>query len=257
MLEMLLESFLVVLLMLSLAYWLVVWVSAWEFFRGRRPAPGGYRPAVSILKPVKGLDSQAAENFASFCRQEYGEFEILFGVNDTADPAVPVVRQLQVAFPRVPIRLVVVPEGALNAKVGILDRLVREARHDVLVVADAEPVEPVVGEDSRQREAAAHSLAEDDDVGLYVVVVSGEHRPHPPEAGLHLIPDEQSPVAVTHLANTLNNLGANDPRVVAAAIAQLKRPRLGCAVDVLSAAVVPVGLPGCGQLAAIVVNVSS
>lgn len=141
-----LQIVLVVLVVMSLGYWLVVWASAWKFFH-RRPAlpldgnvpSSGHRHPVSILKPVKGLDSHAYDNFASFCRQDYGGgVEVVFGVNDAADPAVRAIKKLQADFPHVPIKLVVVPPGALNAKVGILERLAREAAHDVLVIADAD-----------------------------------------------------------------------------------------------------------------------
>ncbi|HEY5314184.1 MAG TPA: bacteriohopanetetrol glucosamine biosynthesis glycosyltransferase HpnI [Pirellulales bacterium] len=133
------QGLLLILLVTSLVYWFVAWASAWKFFRRQKSVHGIHCPAVSILKPVKGLDPHAYENFASFCRQQYpGDFEVLFGVNDAADPAVRSVKRLQADFPEVPIRLVIVAPGALNAKVGILDRLSREARHDVLIVADAD-----------------------------------------------------------------------------------------------------------------------
>jgi ceramide glucosyltransferase len=133
-----------------LLYYLVGIYSAWRFFRvahreaGHAPPENEQAPPISVLKPVRGIDPGAYENFASFCRQEYSEFEILFAVNDSQDPAVPVVQGLIADFPGRTIRLIVVAErlGA-NTKVSNLCRLVREARHDLLVITDSDvQVEP-------------------------------------------------------------------------------------------------------------------
>jgi ceramide glucosyltransferase len=133
-----------------LFYYLVGIYSAWRFFRvaHRPPHPTspavGELPSISVLKPVRGLDPGAYENFASFSRQDYPEFEILFALNDPEDPAVPVVEKLIADFPGRSIRLIVISErlGA-NTKVSNLCRMVREARHDLLVITDSDVrVEP-------------------------------------------------------------------------------------------------------------------
>src|SRR6202795_3866540 len=83
-----------------LFYYLVGIYSAWRFFRaahrraGQTPPAKAEAPPVSVLKPVRGLDPDAYENFASFCRQDYPEFEILFAVSDATDPAVPIIQTL-------------------------------------------------------------------------------------------------------------------------------------------------------------------
>jgi ceramide glucosyltransferase len=133
-----------------LFYYLVGIYSAWRFFRvahrgaGQTPPAKDEAPPVSVLKPVRGLDPGAYENFASFCRQDYSEFEILFAVNDAKDPVVPIVQKLIADFPGQSIRLIVVAERlGPNTKVSNLCRLVREARHDILVITDSDVrVEP-------------------------------------------------------------------------------------------------------------------
>jgi ceramide glucosyltransferase len=127
-----------------LLYYLVGIFSAWRFFRVAHGFKNSARgnPAVatantlapiSVLKPVRGLDPNAFENFASFCRQDYAEFEILFAVSDAADPVVPVLRKVIADFPNRPIRVIVVEERlGPNSKVSNLCRLVREARYDLL-----------------------------------------------------------------------------------------------------------------------------
>jgi ceramide glucosyltransferase len=133
-----------------LFYYLVGIYSAWRFFRvahrgaGQAPHMLENPDPISVLKPVRGLDPDAYENFASFCRQDCLAFEILFAVNDPEDPAVPVVQKLIADFPQRSIRLVVVEEHlGPNTKVSNLCRLVREARHDLLVITDSDVrVEP-------------------------------------------------------------------------------------------------------------------
>lgn len=123
-------------------YVLGAWAS-WRFFRKARAQAAkrenNFTLPVSVLKPLHGLDRGAYDNFASFCRQEYPQYEILFAVSDENDPAVPVVRHLISDFPDVPIRLLVNRDrkGA-NDKVGKLCLMAQEARNDLLIVTDSD-----------------------------------------------------------------------------------------------------------------------
>lgn len=123
-----------------LAYYIAATLAALRFFtRERSRQSFAFAPAVSLLKPVRGVDFGSYENFASFCRQEYADYEILFGVGDDADPAVPLIQRLISDFPQRRIRLFVGAEriGA-NRKVNMLARLTREAQHEILVLTDGD-----------------------------------------------------------------------------------------------------------------------
>ena len=93
---------------------------------------------VSVLKPLRGLDPNTYPAFVSQIRQDYSEYEVLFGTDRENDPTVHEVRRLQREFPDAPIRLVIGSVPALNGKVGILEELARHARHPVWVVNDSD-----------------------------------------------------------------------------------------------------------------------
>lgn len=125
-----------------LAYYLTATYCGWAYFRALRKTASArpeFFPPVSVLKPVRGLDNSAYENFASFCRLNYPEYEILFGVVDPDDPAIPVVKKLQRDFPEHTIRLLVgAPSLGTSPKMNNLCRLVREAKHEFLVINDSD-----------------------------------------------------------------------------------------------------------------------
>ncbi len=123
-----------------LVYYALATLATLRFFgRERARQLPNYTPPVSVLKPVLGVDFGSHENFASFCRQEYTNYEILFAVNNDGDPAVPVIRRIIAEYPEREIRLLVGAEhfGA-NRKVNKLARLAREAQNEVLVLTDGD-----------------------------------------------------------------------------------------------------------------------
>ncbi len=128
-------------------YYLIAIFSAWHFFRissKRRSETSSFTPPVSILKPVRGEDPGAYENYASFCRLDYQEYEIVFCVSDRNDPALRVIDRVVRDFPTCRIR-VLFGSGrvATNDKVAKLVRLVNEAQYEHLVINDSDVrVEP-------------------------------------------------------------------------------------------------------------------
>jgi ceramide glucosyltransferase len=106
----------------------------------RQPRPQvGERPPVSILKPLKGDEPLLEAALASFCTQSYPEYQIVFGVQDRADPAIAVVEHLRALFPQLDITLVVdeTRHGG-NGKIANLINMWPAARHDVIVLADSD-----------------------------------------------------------------------------------------------------------------------
>jgi ceramide glucosyltransferase len=124
----------------AIYYFLVLYSTARFFSAARNESLRNtdFTPPVSCLKPIRGLDVEAYENYASFCRQDYPDYEILFCV-DEDDPAVPVLKKLVSDFPERRIRLLYGSgRDAINDKVARLVRLVNEAQYDMLVITDGD-----------------------------------------------------------------------------------------------------------------------
>jgi ceramide glucosyltransferase len=113
-------------------------VAAARFAR-RRTAVPAERPAVSVLKPLYGAEPGLYENLRSFIDQDYPQRQIIFGVRNPADGALPVVRRLIAERPDCDIELIVDSRATgSNLKVANLLNMLPAARHDLLVFADSD-----------------------------------------------------------------------------------------------------------------------
>jgi ceramide glucosyltransferase len=122
------------------AYYLIVLYSSWRYFHEPVLAPEpSFTPPVSILKPIRGLDPDAYENLASFCRLDYPSFEMVLCVDADDHGVLAVLDKLQLDFPQRRIR-VLYGSGriAANDKVAKLARLVNEAENEVVVISDSD-----------------------------------------------------------------------------------------------------------------------
>lgn len=123
-------------------FYILAIYSSSRYFRQSRNQPGknvDFLPPISNLKPVRGLDPDAYQNFASFCRQDYPDYELIFCVTDQTDPSVPVINKLMQDFPQRQIRLLYsAGHTSINDKVAKMRLMVREARYDYLVINDSD-----------------------------------------------------------------------------------------------------------------------
>ena len=100
------------------------------------------RPSVTLLKPLCGLEPNLYENLESFCRQDYaGPVQVVFGIQNAADPAIAVVERLKAAYPALRLDLVIdARQHGSNRKVSNLINMAERIAHDVVVLADSDMV---------------------------------------------------------------------------------------------------------------------
>lgn len=124
-------------------------LTVWQWWEARRfplhkAQPARHRPPLTLLKPVKGFDSHSRACFESWMQQDYdAPTQILFGVGSADDPVCDVIRGLLQDYPNCDAELVICqPALGLNAKVSSLCHLAKLAKHEHLVVSDADVAVP-------------------------------------------------------------------------------------------------------------------
>jgi ceramide glucosyltransferase len=141
MITMVLQLFLSSLTVAAVCYYFVAIFAAVHFFASPRhkAATQGDSLPVTIMIPLCGADFDAYTNFASFCRQDYSEFQIVFGVRDEDDTAIPVVHQLMGDFPARDIELVISAASiGENRKVSNLHNMLARVKHQQIVIVDSD-----------------------------------------------------------------------------------------------------------------------
>jgi len=124
-------------LALSLVSFGVAAIALARHRRAKPPSGSAVLPAVSIVKPLCGLDDDLADNLASFYALDYPEYEVVFSFERDSDPAFPIARRVADAHPS--IRTVFVFDGSepgLNAKVNRLSAGIKRARHALILLSD-------------------------------------------------------------------------------------------------------------------------
>ncbi len=113
--------------------------TAISFFSHPYAVDPDFHPPVTLLKPICGADGDAYENLASFCRQQYPVYQIIFSVRDPQDTGLAVVRQIIRDFPERDLQLVISDRCiGTNLKVSNLANAVAQAKHELLLIADSD-----------------------------------------------------------------------------------------------------------------------
>ena len=115
--------------------------------RCRRPGqclpPPSHAPAVTIVRPVCGLENFIEETLRSSFLLDYPRVEILFCVARADDPAGTLAQRLMVDYPWIDARLLVGNERISgNPKLNNMFKGWREASHDFVVFADSNVLMP-------------------------------------------------------------------------------------------------------------------
>lgn len=96
-------------------------------------------PPVTVIKPLKGAEGPLYENLASFCRQEYPCFQLVFCLQSPDDPALGVVSRLKREFPGVDMEIVVSKNRiGYNPKVNNMANGYAFSKYDLLLLSDSD-----------------------------------------------------------------------------------------------------------------------
>jgi len=120
------------------AFYILSMIAGFRFF-ARRESEREHLPPVSIMVPLYGADFKAYQNYARLCRQDYPEYQVVFGVREADDSSIPIVERLKADFPERDIALVISPEAiGQNLKVGNLRNMYPRVKHEHVVIIDSD-----------------------------------------------------------------------------------------------------------------------
>lgn len=114
------------------------WLAVRRFAVPPSSKPSAY-PPITILKPLYGTEPLLEEALTSCFTQNYPDFQIVFGLHHSTDPALAVVERLKLKFPKTEVAIVIDPTlHGPNRKVSNLINMLAAARHDLLVISDSD-----------------------------------------------------------------------------------------------------------------------
>lgn len=108
-------------------------------FLARTIPQNDFAPAISVLKPVRGLEKNLACNLRSIAQQDYPHYQVIYSVQDPNDAALPILRAIEAEFgpERITVVIDMVQTGA-NGKINNILGALPKAKHDILVISDSD-----------------------------------------------------------------------------------------------------------------------
>lgn len=124
---------------------MVLWAIP-QYLRERRAAQAaltarpGFTPPLTLLKPLHGAEQDLEANLASFFRQDYPAYEILFCARDASDAGLAIARRVAARYPHIPAQFLSTggQPPYINAKVASMELMEAHATHDILVISDSD-----------------------------------------------------------------------------------------------------------------------
>jgi ceramide glucosyltransferase len=110
-----------------------------RFVARRRATKPEFLAPVSLFKPLHGDEPGLEAHLESFFRQDYPEYEILFGARVSTDKGLETARRVAARYPHIPVRFVLTGEPwQINAKVCTLEMMEKAAAYDIFIISDSD-----------------------------------------------------------------------------------------------------------------------
>jgi len=118
------------------AAWLLV--AGWRLWHRLHPRRAGHGLGVTVLKPLCGADDDLERNLVSYFLLDHEPLQLVFGAADPADPGLELVRRIARRHPHRDLAIVVgANDDAANPKVGLQERMLPVAKHEILLLSDS------------------------------------------------------------------------------------------------------------------------
>lgn len=156
------------LAVIFLMFWCALWIlhlvaiiqAKTKLHRRIDPYHGIPYEGVSILKPLKGLDTNLYHNLETFFTMQYPQYELLFCFEDNTDAAIPLVRDLINKYPDTDTKVLIGGSSVgANPKICNMNPGYLAAKYDFIMISDS---------NIKVREETLTDMVQllDDDVGI-------------------------------------------------------------------------------------------